>query len=574
MLSHGEEPFKYIKMLQKPVTTMEDLLLKASNLTVLDEDGWEINKDGGAVAGGHCAKARLCSNRPMSRNLLKTILGRVWGIADNKWGVEIKFSTKDSSFLVFSFKSSQDLNRILMDDGMDLESGSIKTNKDTLDVGMDTRKETMKAGYLSGKRDGSWREVSDPLNVDVPISYVDSLDKFGKAEDAWIPREIPFTLRTKVFLPEGTTLDKLIDDEGNWKIDEIYSWFHIDDIPWVLGIIPILSQPDWLSWSLNKNGLYSVASGYKLRFLDPNIAGYSNNTPLKTWWQFIWSSKLIPKMKNFIWRVFNQWIPTKVELTKRGMSLDTTCVWCKEHEENICHALWLCPKVQKIWKLVGFDTKLFVKFTTAPDFLFFLWKYLSKDKLIHFIGMSWLIWQRRNKFIFQNKVQEEHGWAIWALNQLEEYFEEVLKPPQVSASIAIQKWLPPPPSFVIINIDASLIQNSMGCGLSAVIRDHKGDLIVAETSFLPSIMSVHLAEAAAIRMGISLAYNKSIPKIIVASDCMGVINGLNSTSSTASDWGLLIKEILSLQHHFISVQLLKIRMMVVSIDGEQHVPQK
>ncbi|KAF4355486.1 hypothetical protein F8388_015240 [Cannabis sativa] len=153
-----------------------------------------------------------------------------------------------------------------------------------------------------------------------------------------------------------------------------------------------------------------------------------------------------------------------------------------------------------------------------------------------------------------NKVQDEHGWVIWALNQLEEYFGEVLKPQQATTPTVIQKWLPPPPSFVIINTDASLIQHSMGCGLSAVIRDHKGDLIVAETLFLLGLMSVHLAEVAAIRMGISLAHNKSIPKIIVASDCLGVINGLNSTSSTSSDWGLLIKEILPLQHHFISVQ--------------------
>uniref|UniRef100_A0A803PC24 Zinc knuckle CX2CX4HX4C domain-containing protein n=1 Tax=Cannabis sativa TaxID=3483 RepID=A0A803PC24_CANSA len=49
----------------------------------------------------------------MSRPLLKTILGRVWGIADNNWGVEMKFSNNKSSFLVFSFKSAQDLNRIL-----------------------------------------------------------------------------------------------------------------------------------------------------------------------------------------------------------------------------------------------------------------------------------------------------------------------------------------------------------------------------------------------------------------------------------------------------------------------------
>uniref|UniRef100_A0A803PY90 Reverse transcriptase domain-containing protein n=1 Tax=Cannabis sativa TaxID=3483 RepID=A0A803PY90_CANSA len=86
-------------MLKKPVETMDDLLAKASNLTVLDEDGWEINAAGSSVVGEHCAKARFCSNRPMSRPLLKTILSRVWGIADNNWGVEIKFNNNHSSFL-------------------------------------------------------------------------------------------------------------------------------------------------------------------------------------------------------------------------------------------------------------------------------------------------------------------------------------------------------------------------------------------------------------------------------------------------------------------------------------------
>uniref|UniRef100_A0A803PQ16 DUF4283 domain-containing protein n=1 Tax=Cannabis sativa TaxID=3483 RepID=A0A803PQ16_CANSA len=100
-------------MLQKPENTMDDLLAKTSNLTVLDEDGWEINVAEGSVVGEHCTKAKFCSNRPMSRPLLKTILGRVWGIADKNWGVEIKVSNNKSSFLVFSFKSGQDLNRIL-----------------------------------------------------------------------------------------------------------------------------------------------------------------------------------------------------------------------------------------------------------------------------------------------------------------------------------------------------------------------------------------------------------------------------------------------------------------------------
>ncbi|KAF4347945.1 hypothetical protein G4B88_014952 [Cannabis sativa] len=110
-------------MLNKPDTSMENLLARTSNLTVLDEEGWEINPNGGSEVASFCAMGRFCSNRPLNRPLLKTILGRVWGVSDRDWGVEIKLSTKESSFLLFSFKSSQDLNRILSKNPWFLNNG-------------------------------------------------------------------------------------------------------------------------------------------------------------------------------------------------------------------------------------------------------------------------------------------------------------------------------------------------------------------------------------------------------------------------------------------------------------------
>ncbi|KAF4353933.1 hypothetical protein F8388_008571 [Cannabis sativa] len=118
-----------LEMLEKPATqdqpdiSMDELLARPTNLTVLDEDGWEVNANGASAAASLCAMGCLCSNRPMSRSLLKTILGRVWGITDKDWGVEIKFIDKESSFWVFSFKSSQDLNRILTKNPWFLNNG-------------------------------------------------------------------------------------------------------------------------------------------------------------------------------------------------------------------------------------------------------------------------------------------------------------------------------------------------------------------------------------------------------------------------------------------------------------------
>ncbi|KAF4391482.1 hypothetical protein F8388_008886 [Cannabis sativa] len=210
------------------------------------------------------------------------------------------------------------------------------------------------------------------------------------------------------------------------------------------------------------------------------------------------------------------------------MSLETTCDWCQEKEEDICHALWFCPKVLKIWKLAGFDTHNFIYMPKAPD--------------------------RRNNFIFKHQAQEIHSWVRWALAKLDDYFVECKDSRQDKAVTAKPKWGPPPFDCVMINTDASLIADKMGCGLSAVLRDSVGELIVAETVFVPGIASIFLAEAAAVKLGVRLAQKWAVSKAIVAADCLSIINSLQSGSALNSDWGMLCRDILSLKHHFLSLK--------------------
>ncbi|KAM6596268.1 hypothetical protein CsatA_006792 [Cannabis sativa] len=97
----------------KPDLTMEDLLDLTRNLHVADEDGWEVNEERESEVGKSCLLGRFCSNKNMNRNLIRTILGRVWGLAEVDWGVKIKKVTIEASFLIFSFKNKSDLSRIV-----------------------------------------------------------------------------------------------------------------------------------------------------------------------------------------------------------------------------------------------------------------------------------------------------------------------------------------------------------------------------------------------------------------------------------------------------------------------------
>ncbi|KAF4396761.1 hypothetical protein F8388_004729 [Cannabis sativa] len=49
----------------------------------------------------------------MNRFLIRSILGRVWGLAEVDWGVKIKRVTTEAMFMIFSFKNENDLKRIV-----------------------------------------------------------------------------------------------------------------------------------------------------------------------------------------------------------------------------------------------------------------------------------------------------------------------------------------------------------------------------------------------------------------------------------------------------------------------------
>ncbi|KAF4369867.1 hypothetical protein F8388_011737 [Cannabis sativa] len=290
----------------------------------------------------------------------------------------------------------------------------------------------------------------------------------------------------------GVTINSLLNEDGSWKLNEVISWFHLDDVPWIIGTMPSMQNSDSVTWTLTPNGNYTVASGYKLRFSNPEIAGCSDISKIKAWWSFIWGFRLTPKMKNFIWRVYNHWIPIKVELCKRRMNIDTSCDWCKTHDETLCHALWLCPA-------------------------------------------------RRNQFVFQHKKPDDSYWIPWALETLDIHLWHGQQQRKVQQSPTKSSWQPPPIGKFLINSDASLVPNHSGCGISAIIRDHNGELIAAETRFIHGFISVVLAETVAIRMGLDLVLRWSCSYVLIGADCQTVVNAIKNKEAIHTDWGNIIQ---------------------------------
>jgi len=113
------------------------------------------------------------------------------------------------------------------------------------------------------------------------------------------------------------------------------------------------------------------------------------------------------------------------------------------------------------------------------------------------------------------------------------------------------KWTKPPVNSFKINTNASL--GSCWYAGGVAIRDCHGELTAAFSYRSNGIIDSILAEAMAIRYGLSSALSLGISNVLVESDCQSVIiTSLSSQDVHLSPLGLLIDDISSLASLFTS----------------------
>lgn len=105
---------------------------------------------------------------------------------------------------------------------------------------------------------------------------------------------------------------------------------------------------DEIIWSLEKNGVFSVKSAYRLGIDLSNIHKGSQSDPCKVvnLWKSLWQADPIPRAKVCGWKIINDIIPTKVNIKKKGIDLNFFCSLCGKKPESSSHLIWDC-KVSK-----------------------------------------------------------------------------------------------------------------------------------------------------------------------------------------------------------------------------------
>jgi len=111
-----------------------------------------------------------------------------------------------------------------------------------------------------------------------------------------------------------------------------------------------------------------------------------NNDHLrKPWyWSGIWRLKVLPKVKNLVWRICRDCFPTRVKLRSRGVNCPSACVMCEDPHEDIYHIRFHCQAAIDVWLAANvwhLISPSLNQFDNAPDIIFNLLQKVSSAQI-------------------------------------------------------------------------------------------------------------------------------------------------------------------------------------------------
>lgn len=169
-------------------------------------------------------------------------------------------------------------------------------------------------------------------------------------KDRWLPEQANFKIWSPIknLQPDATVSELIDEDTKQWKRDVIFCSFNHFEAAQILSISISLHLPeDSLSWHWEHDGSYFVRSAYHLLSEEKNRNVLeSSDMRDQGLWKAIWKAPVSNSVKNFIWRLARNILPTRHNLGKKGMKLDMSCPIYQEKEETQDHIFLHCMPIR------------------------------------------------------------------------------------------------------------------------------------------------------------------------------------------------------------------------------------
>ncbi|KAL0453716.1 UNVERIFIED_CONTAM: hypothetical protein Slati_1349700 [Sesamum latifolium] len=218
----------------------------------------------------------------------------------------------------------------------------------------------------------------------------------------WLPRPHSFQLSfpPKTLLGDAKVAELI--NGSDWDEGMILSEFEPCDALCILSIkLPKSHGRDILVWHYEKNGKCSTRSAYSLAC---DMTDQAHSTVKGKSWSFVWKARIRPKMQLFAWRVCTNSLPTLSNLRRRGLKKGEGCPLCGFIEEDVKHAMLLCPLARQVWALSNLPWRFISNYTgDSEEWVRSIASSLDGQEFASFLIICWSIWQHCNLAVFEGK---------------------------------------------------------------------------------------------------------------------------------------------------------------------------
>jgi hypothetical protein len=238
------------------------------------------------------------------------------------------------------------------------------------------------------------------------IKRVGSGQSISIWEDNWLPNSATMRPMGRLEDTDLVMVNELMTGNHEWNEPLIRELFFAPDADSIMSI-PLRSSvgDDWLAWSKEKSGIYTVRSAYRALMEarqseearnDASVPSSSDNDV--DVWKRLWKLPVVPKVRVFWWRVLRGILPDYRTLSRRHIMENSTCALCKAESEDVMHALIECSHAKLFWEAA--KELLLIKLprlhplTWAKDIL--CEKAFSQKERAIIISVMYSIWSSRN----------------------------------------------------------------------------------------------------------------------------------------------------------------------------------
>ncbi|CAN1158075.1 Putative ribonuclease H protein At1g65750 [Linum perenne] len=262
--------------------------------------------------------------------------------------------------------------------------------------------------------------------------------------------------------------DLLIPGTAEWDVEMIENLFEERDVEEILRVpVGLGGAEDRRIWHYDKLGCYTVKSAYRvcMEYVTPNLELHVQGP-----WSQLWGLDVQPKMKNLVWRLARNVVPTRAALRRRRINVPSACGVCGLEEETADHLFLTCHFAVDCWQRTNLANDVTFPGANLDDFPGWIRGLLQSDQAQNkakIVAVLWGIWRERNRRVWTQEALtvntatklalDEH--AMWKAAQA-----PTAPNRQVRQQPVFDKWHAPPPGAVKCNTDFAVFaeESSMG----------------------------------------------------------------------------------------------------------------